>query len=443
MPAPGVPSTFETASSLQARLARGAAGAFAVNLGGTGIAFLSHLVLARVLGADGFGIYVYVITWITTLALLATLGLHTALLRFASAYRAREEWGLLHGVIRYAEIRVLTAGLAIGGVGAITVVALADRLQPELVTTFQVGLAIIPVLALLQLRSAIVRAFGGVIAAIAPQNLVRSATVLLIVAVGGLVLGWQLAASEAMSAMLLGTALGLVLVSVALYRRRPAQVRMAVVEQQPRVWRRTALPLLFMAATQALLARVDILILGYVLGTTSAGIYVAASRVAGLVAFALTAVNIIFAPNIAALHARGDRASLQALVTTTAWWTTLSALVLAAPLFVLAEMMLAMFGDAFTAGTVALQILLIGQIINAAAGSVTNLMTMTGHERKAAVIIGAAATAQVGLAATLIPLFGLQGAAVAATVTMTGWNVAMGILVWKHLGIVPSVLGRR
>jgi O-antigen/teichoic acid export membrane protein len=49
----------------------------------------------------------------------------------------------------------------------------------------------------------------------------------------------------------------------------------------------------------------------------------------------------------------------------------------------------------------------------------------------------------VGLAAILIPPFGLQGAAVATTLTMTGWNLAMGILVWKYLKIVPSVLGRR
>jgi O-antigen/teichoic acid export membrane protein len=437
-----VSPTSEASKTLKARLARGAAGAFVINVGGTGLAFLSQLVLARVLGVEGYGIYAYVIAWVTILGLLATLGFHTALLRFASAYRAHGEWALLRGVIRYAEIRVLTAGLAIGAVGAVAVVGLGDRLPPELVRTFQLGFAIVPVLALLQLRSSTVRAFGGVISALAPQNLVRSATVLLIVAVAGLVLGWQLAPSSAMAAMLLGTALGLALVTLALRRRRPAQVTTVAVEQQAALWRQTALPLLFLAAMQALLARIDILILGYVVDTTSAGIYVAASRVAALVAFALTAVNTIFAPNIAALHARGDSPALQAMVTTTARWTTISGLAIAVPLLVLAPIVLAAFGDAFTSGATALRILLLGQIVNAATGSVGNLLTMTGHERYAAVVLGIAAVGQVGLCAILIPMFGMEGAAIATAATMIGWNIAMAVFVWRNLRIVPSILAR-
>jgi hypothetical protein len=40
-------------------------------------------------------------------------------------------------------------------------------------------------------------------------------------------------------------------------------------------------------------------------------------------------------------------------------------------------------------------------------------------------------------------LFGMEGAAVTTALTVIGWNLAMGILVWRNLMIVPSVLGRR
>ena len=424
----GFPLPGLAGDSLKRRLARGALSAFVINVAATGVAFLAQLVLARVLGAYGYGVYAYVTAWVTVLVLLATLGFQTGLLRFASAYAAREEWPLLRGVIRYAEVRVVAAGSAIGIATAGVVVALGERLAPELSRAFLVGCAIIPVLALLQVRSSIVRAFGRVLSALAPQTLVRHAVVLVVVGLGGVVFSLAIGPAAAMAVTLLGTVVGLAMVSFAIRGARPAAMASAVAAYDAPEWRRAWLALLSMAGTRMVLARADLLILGWLADISAVGVYAAASRTAALVSFTLTATNTIFAPQIAALYAQGDRSSLQAMVTTTAWWTTLSALVIAVPLFALAEVVLSMFGASFTSGVLAFRILLIGQVVNAAAGSVGNLLTMTGHERQAAVILGVAAAAQVGLAATLIPWFGLEGAALSATLTMTGWNLAMAIL---------------
>ena len=429
--------------SVKARLARGAAHAFLINIFGTGLAFLSQLVLARVLGVEGYGIYAYVIAWITVLALLATLGFQTGMLRFAAAYRAREEWGLLRGVIRYATGRVSLAGLATGLLTAGVVVALGDRLAPELAGTFLVGCAMLPFLSLLQVSSSTVRALGGVVLALAPQALVRPAVMLLGIGIATLAFSFAFTPPTAMAVMLIATMFGLGMVGLALRRLRPHELATAGVAYKSREWRRTSLTLLAMTATRVLLSRVDILMLGLLADTTSVGIYAVASRVTDLVAFALAAINTIFAPNIAALHARSDRPALQALVTTTAWWAMLSGLLIAVPLFALTELVLSIFGEAFTAGTVALRILLLGQIVNAAAGSVGPLLTMTGHERQATIVMAMATLAVVALDVVLIPQFGLVGAAVAATLAQVGWNLAFAVLVWRKLAIVPSVFGRR
>ncbi len=198
-----------------------------------------------------------------------------------------------------------------------------------------------------------------------------------------------------------------------------------------------------MAVLRALLSRADLLILGLLADPAAVGVYAVACRIADLVVFALAAINILFAPDIAALHARGDRSGLQAMVTATAWWSTLSALVVALPLFALAGLVLSLFGDAFTSGSVALRILLLGQLVNAATGSVGAMLTMTGHERQAAVVAGSAAIGQIGLSLLLIPRFGADGAAVANALSLSLSNLAMAALVWKTLKIVPSVLARR
>jgi O-antigen/teichoic acid export membrane protein len=429
-------------TSAKARLARGAVSAFVVNVAGTGLAFLSQVVLARVLGASGYGIYAYVTAWGVVLALCATLGFHTAMLRFVSAYRACEEWPLLRGVLRYAAQRVSAAGLLIGAGSAGVVLALGDRLAPELARTFLVGCAIVPVLALIQVQAAVVRGFGGVISALTPHGVVRHGVLLPVIAIWGLVLAWPLAPHGAMAAMLLATLAGLGAVSWSQSRLQPAGLRSATAAFDRQTWRRTASTLLLLAVMQALLARTDLLILGMLTDPAAVGVYAVAARTSDLVAFALTAINTMFVPQIAASYAQGDRPGLQNMVTTTAWWSMISALAIALPLFVLPGFVLSLFGTAFPSGAIVLRLLLLGQVVNAATGSVGAVLTMTGYERHATAVMAVAALAQIGLSVTLIPYLGAEGAALANMTSLIGWNLAMAVLVWKKLGIVPSVLAR-
>jgi O-antigen/teichoic acid export membrane protein len=427
---------------VKSHLARGASSAFIINATGSGLAFLGQIVLARVLGVGGYGIYAYVIAWITILALLATLGFQTGMLRFASAYRACEQWDLLRGFLYYVVRRVSLAGVVIGIVTAGIVIAIRNHLSPELTRTFLVGCAVVPLLALLQIEGSLARSFGGVISALAPQNLLSRTIVLVVIGCLGMVLSLPVDPHEAMGVMLLATAIALGTVSWYLSRLRPAALATAGMAYEAPEWRRAALAFLFMAAIRALLVRNDLLMLGMLADTRSVGIYAVASRVADLVTFALTAINVIFAPSIAALHARGYRAALQAIVTATAWWSAVSALLIGLPLFLLAGTVLSLFGDAFTSGATVLRILLVGQIANAAAGSVGWMLTMTGHERQAATVLGTAAATQIGFNSVMIPLFGPEGAAVTTMLAVIGCNIAMAILVWRNLEIVPSVFAR-
>jgi O-antigen/teichoic acid export membrane protein len=109
-------------------------------------------------------------------------------------------------------------------------------------------------------------------------------------------------------------------------------------------------------------------------------------------------------------------------------------------LLVLAEPVLALFGRDFVAGVPALRILVIGQVIAAAAGSQLHLMIMTGHERSAAVLLVSSVAANAVVGAALVSPFGPTGAAVAATAALIGWNAAMGLSVRRHLRLFPGVL---
>ena len=92
------------------RVTLGGITALAVYVAGAGLTACSQFLIARLVDAETFGIYSYVLAWVTVLAYFSALGFDIALLRFVSAYRASQAWSLLRGVIRYSQQRMAIAG---------------------------------------------------------------------------------------------------------------------------------------------------------------------------------------------------------------------------------------------------------------------------------------------------------------------------------------------
>lgn len=89
----------------------------------------------------------------------------------------------------------------------------------------------------------------------------------------------------------------------------------------------------------------------------------------------------------------------------------------------------------------ALRVLLLGQTLAAAAGSQLCVMTMTGNERNAAALLVASAVGNAIASVVFVRLFGLTGAAVATSLSLVIWNLAMAYFLWRRLRLLPGVLG--
>ena len=233
----------------------------------------------------------------------------------------------------------------------------------------------------------------------------------------------------------------IVLASLAVRRLRPEAIKMIAPEYAAATWRQTAVPFMIIASAEALLNRTGILLLGWFGETREAGIYSLAFNIAFLVVLPRTAINTLFAPTISGLFARNDQVTLQALVTKAASWTLCTSIGIALVLAILAEPLLTWFGRDFAAGVPALRILLVAQVIAAAYGSQLLVMTMTEHERGAAVLLILSAAVNVLASVAFISLFGLTGAAIATSVALIVWNMAMAFFISRYLRLLPGVLG--
>jgi O-antigen/teichoic acid export membrane protein len=205
-------------------------------------------------------------------------------------------------------------------------------------------------------------------------------------------------------------------------------------------WAEASRSLFLIAGCQLLLSQADILIVGMFKSSAETGVYAAASRVATLITFGITAVNSVLAPTIAALYAKNERAQLQKTLTFAARGVLAYTVPVVLALVIWGKPILELFGPEFGAAYQMLLILAIGQVVIAACGSVGFLMTMTGHQRQALHVIAASAITTVILNICLIPRFGLIGAAFATAVATAGRSVVLTFMVWRHLRLNASAL---
>ncbi|WP_426413142.1 polysaccharide biosynthesis C-terminal domain-containing protein [Bradyrhizobium ganzhouense] len=422
------------------RVVIGGAAAFSIYVASAGVTACAQLLIARIVGAHTYGMYAYVIAWITILAYFCALGFDIALLRFVSAYQTMGASDLARGVIQYAERRSLGVSLLVAFIGAGIIDIWPRPFSTKLTNTFMVGFLLIPILSLLWIRCSIVRAFGGVVPALIPDRVVRDGLLVIIVVMAGF-FGSRIEAKGIMMATVAGAVVGLLLASQAVRRLCPDAIRAAEPRYAPASWRQTAVPFMIIAGAEALLNRAGVVLLGWFGETREAGIYSLVFNIAFLVALPRTAINTLFAPTISSLFTKNDRATLQALVTKAALWTLCTSVGIALGLAIVAEPLLSWFGEGFVAGAPALRILLLGQVFAAAFGSLLLIMTMTEHERGAAVLLMLSAAINILASVAFISWLGLTGAAIASSAALIIWHIAMAVFIFRHLRLLPGLLG--
>jgi O-antigen/teichoic acid export membrane protein len=107
---------------------------------------------------------------------------------------------------------------------------------------------------------------------------------------------------------------------------------------------------------------------------------------------------------------------------------------------VFAKPILELFGLEFGAGVSALRILSLGQLIGVATGLAGTILIMIGEAGQAMWAVAVGTAVNLLACAALIPTFGVEGAAVATTASISATNILMMYLLWRRRGIYSAVL---
>ena len=296
--------------------------------------------------------------------------------------------------------------------------------------------------ALVELKQAAIQGFNRVVFALLPDFFIRPLVFAALLGFAYLFLGSGLNAQWALGLNAAAVLVALLVATHLLRKMIPQAVQDAPVAYQAGAWLRSSLPMMLISGMNVINHRIDTIMLGVMKDTEAVGIYTVANRGAQLILLVQTAVNVALAPTIASLYAAGEMKRLQRVMTKSAQMVTIISLSCAVGLVLFGHWFLLLFGSDFTRGHVTLAILATGCVVNTASGAVGLLLMMTRREHDAAIGVGTSVVLSVILNSALIPRWGVEGAAIATSVSMIARNLLMARFVYNRLGIHSSALGQ-
>lgn len=425
---------------VKAELVRGSFGVGALNSLSMPLALATSILLARWLGPEAYGQYIFVLSIISILALPLGPGLGQLVTRQVARYQHSEEWGLFRGLLRLAHQWVI-AGSTIMAVAIILLaVRNASWASDDRWTLLFLATLLLPLLGFNALRSGTLRGLRNVFYAHLPEMLARPGLHLIIVC--GLMLSGVLNPATALASQIIATAFALGIGGWFLWRLKPVSVTQAQPDYRHKEWTYALLPFTLLSAVGTLNGEIGILLLGWLGDSEDIAALRVAMSGAVLVAMPLSIVNMVIGPYISRAHQDNDKSGLQRLSRQSARAALATALPIALPLiFFGGPIVQFVFGDVYRdTATLPLLILSIGQLVNVGFGSVGMFLTMSGYERDTlsgqivALLVNATA------ALILIPSFGAVGAALSVAIGLVTWNLILAMLIIKRLGLRPSAL---
>lgn len=418
-----------------ARAQRQALSAFVIRVLSAAIAFVSQIVLARLMGEFEYGIFAFVWVLVVLVGNLSCLGFHTSVIRFLHQHKARGEVDTVRGLNLAIRLIALLSASTIAGLGFTFLHVFGDRIEAYYLVPVSLAFFTIPMIALGDVLDGTARSNGWTIMALSPTYLIRP-TLILVFMLGALWFGASHTAVTAMEAALAATYVTTLsqLLRVSLRLRKRYGAGPMRFEIGP--WFRVSLPLFLVDGIGFLLTNADVVVVGLYMPPDQVGIYYAAAKTIVLVQFVYFSIKAAAGPRFSAIMAEGDMNALATFAGQTAKWSFWPSLAVGLCALAAGELLLSLFGDGFTAGYWLMVILFAGILSKSLVGPGEVLLSMAGRQNLCVLLYAVTLSCSIALNIALIPRFGLVGAATATASAMLIEAILLHIAVRRTLGIV-------
>lgn len=441
----GSPTAAPTPIGGEVTIRRGAA-TFGGSVVAAAAGFALAVIVGRGLGTVGAGVFFSIVAFVTIASAVLRLGADTAQLWRLPRLLVEARTAELTRNIRLA----LRASGAASALSAIGLFVLADALGPRLIGGAEAEAATaslrwaalcLAVLAPTAVAIAATRGLGMIAPFVAIQNIglpvSRLVAVAVVVALGGgaaaVVAAWTIPAVGALVFALALLALG-IRRTLAYVDRPDGSPVLPPPRPMSEFWR-FAVPRGITSSLEVSLVALNTLIVAVMIGPAAAGVFGAVSRFVTTGPMADQAVRILVAPRFSALLATNDTREAGRLYAITTPWIVLVSWPIFLVLAAAAPVIMPIFGEGFVDGATALAILSLTLCATQLAGNVHTILLMSGRSDLQLLNRGIGLVVLVTMNLLLIPIWGLEGAAVAWSASMLVDTCLTLVQVHRFVGV--------
>jgi O-antigen/teichoic acid export membrane protein len=392
--------------------------------------FIKVLIIRNLTQAE-FGIYSLAITVMSIATILASLGLFEGTARYISIARGEGDTEKVAGLTKSAFEMVSLLGVIFAAVLYLLSDALAIDVfnMPGLAAPLRIISFGVIISVMLNLITAISRGHGnmGVKAA---RDFAQPALYIIILAV---VFMLKLPLIAVMAAFVL--ALALTLIGIFVHVSKSYELG-AVLFRRVKTYRKElfffSIPLLGVFVLGLIMTWTDTVMLGYFMHADDVGLYNAGISLSRLLMFAVVILNFVFMPIAGELYAKGWMDELKRTFQVLTKWVFMATFPLFLVLFFFPEMTLTfLFGKEYEAASTVLKILSLRFMFELLAGSSNLLLIVLGRTRVLIVITVISSALNIILNYTMIPAFGLVGAAFATLLSSLTALTVYALVLYK------------
>ncbi len=411
---------------------------------GMGLTMITSIIVVRVYGADVMGIVALINSFLMLVAIFTVLGTHTSILRLIPEHLTK--YSVYSAFKVYRKIQYFVAGLSIiiGVIIFFSSSLIADKIFSKSHLSYFFAMAAIFVLfkSLMLLNTQAVRGLRLIRTFAFMQLLPHLSMFLILIAVTFLFFN-QYNPVYALFASFLVTALVGIFIMDREFKNRIGQNDQIQKMRMKSIVSISA-PMFMTATTTFLIGQTGVILLGVFRTEAEVGYYAIAVKLATLVSFLLSAINSMAAPKFSELYHSGKIDELFHVAkksTKLIFWVTAPILLI---LVTFGKPILWLFfGQEFTQAYLPLVFLVVGQFIHSVSGTTAGFMNMTGNHLILSKVKGISAFMNIILGLILIPMIGINGAAIAGMFGVSFWNIYVLYIIklkfGKTIGYLPFV----
>lgn len=200
-----------------------------------------------------------------------------------------------------------------------------------------------------------------------------------------------------------------------------------------------SVPMMISGIFLVLLNWTDILMLGRFESESQIGIYNVAFKVGYLALFFVVSMNVVIMPKISELYHQNNFIEMKKIIHKATQVVIILTLPLAIIIIYFSEFILSFFGKGFVVGSTTLILITLGALFNAITGNVDQILNMTNNQKLVRNIFIVGFGLNVILNLSLIPNYGIIGAATSSLITNVIVNIIFVIIIKRKLGFYTFI----